>query len=74
LGDEIVANAEDRNNWGSAKHLVMTAKEAGVDIHEPGALDAFMLQLNLQQFARSCFSSAMPSSWASAPAQGPKQR
>src|SRR6266446_5671970 len=70
LKDEIVANSEDRSYWGPAKHLVMAAKEAGVDIHEPGALDGFMLQFNLQQFVRSCFASAMPSSWPFAPAQG----
>ena len=74
LGDEIVANAEDRSNWGPAKHFVMAAQEAGVDIHEPGALEAFMLQFNLHQFARFRSASAMQSSWPSAPAQGRKQR
>ena len=74
LGDEIVANAEDRSNWGPAKHFVMAAQEAGVDIHEPGALEAFMLQFNLRQFARSRSASARESSWPFAPAQGRKQR
>jgi len=74
LGDEIVANAEDRGNWGPAKHFVMAAKEAGVDIREPGALEAFMFQFNLRQFVRTHFASAMPSSWPSAPEQWPKQR
>src|SRR6266851_4360861 len=39
LGDEIVTNAEDRGNWGPAKHLVMAAHEAGVDIQDPGAFE-----------------------------------
>jgi len=68
LADEIVANAEDRGNWGPAKHLVMAAHEAGVDILDPGAFEAFM------QAARYSFASAMQSSWPFAPAQGPKQR
>ena len=67
LGDEIVANAEDRGNWGPAKHLVMTAHEAGVDIQDPDAFAAFM------QAARSSFVGAMQSSWPFAAAQGPKQ-
>src|SRR5947207_2223507 len=41
LQNEIVANAKDRSNWSPAKHFVMAAQEAGVDIHEPGALEAF---------------------------------
>ena len=68
LGPEIVANAEDRNNWGPAKHIVMAAHEAGVDIQDPGAFDAFM------QAARSSFAGAMRSSWPFAGAQGMKQR
>src|SRR5437773_10885304 len=39
LGDEIVTNAEDRSNWDPAKHFVMAAHEAGVDIQHPGALE-----------------------------------
>jgi hypothetical protein len=68
LSDEIVASAEDRSNWGPAKHIVMAAHEAGVDIQDPGAFDAFM------QAARSSFAGAMRSSWPFASAQGPKQR
>ncbi len=74
LGDEIVTNAEDRSNWGPAKHVVMAAHEAGVDLRDPGALEAFIVQFNLQQAVRSSFASAMPSSWHYAPAQGPKER
>ena len=67
LGDEIVASAEDRGNWGPAKHLVMAAHEAGVDIQDPGAFEAFM------QAARSSFAGAMQSSWPFAAGRGPKQ-
>src|SRR5438477_1763764 len=74
LGDEIVTNAEDRGNWGPAKHFVMAAHEAGVDLRDPGALEAFILRFNLLQAVRSSFASAMPSSWPFAPAQGSKQR
>ena len=74
LGDEIVTNAEERGNWGPAKHFVMAANEAGVDIQDRGALEAFMLRFNLLQAVRSSFASAMPSSWPSAPAQWPNQR
>src|SRR5438552_17572840 len=72
LGDEIVTNAEDRSNWGPAKHFVMAAHEAGVDIRDPGALEAFMMKFNVRQAIRSSFASAMPSSWSFAPAQGSK--
>jgi hypothetical protein len=74
LGDEIVTNAEDRGNWGPAKHFVMAAHEAGVDLRDPGAFEAFILQFNLRQAVRSSFASAVPSSWPFASAQGPKQR
>jgi len=74
LGGEIVTNAEDRSKWGPAKHFVMAAHEAGVDIRDPGALEAIMLQFNLREAVRSSFASAMPSSWLFAPAQWPKQR
>lgn len=60
LGDRIVANAEDRSSWGPAKHLVMAAHDAGVDIQDQAALTAFMLQFNLRQIARSRFASAAP--------------
>lgn len=53
LKDEIVANAEDRSSWGPAKHFVMAAHEAGVDIQDQAALTAFMLGFNLRQAARS---------------------
>jgi hypothetical protein len=74
LGDEIVTNAGDRSNWGPAKLFVMTAQEAGVNLRDPGALEAFMLQFNLRQAVRSSFASVVPSSWPLAPEQGPKER
>lgn len=58
LDDEIVARAEDRSTWGPAKHFVMAAHEAGVDIQNQTALTAFMLRYNLQQVARSKLASA----------------
>ena len=63
LHDEIVANSKDRSNWGPAKHFVMAAQDAGVDISEPGALEAFMLQFNLKQIARSRTAHARQSPW-----------
>ena len=53
LADEIVAHAQDRSSWGPAKHFVMAAHEAGVDIQDQAALTAFMLEFNLRQAARS---------------------
>jgi hypothetical protein len=67
LDDEIVANAEDCGNWSPAKHFVMAALDAGVDIHEPGALEAFVLQFNLRQLARSQFANAARSSASDTP-------
>ncbi len=64
LHDEIVANSEDRSNWGPAKHFVMAAQDAGVDIGDPVALQAFMLQFNLLQIARSRTANAMQSLWS----------
>ena len=61
LEGEIVTNAEDRNNWGPAKHFAMAAHNAGVDLQDPDALRAFILQLNLQHFARSGFARASQS-------------
>ena len=52
LGDEIVTNAEDHTNWGPAKHFVMAAHDAGVDLRDPAALEAFILQFNLRQAAQ----------------------
>jgi hypothetical protein len=72
MDDEIVTNAEDSGNWGPAKHFVMAAHKAGVDIQDPDALRAFMLQLNLQHFARWSFAGATRSSDSDPHAPGPK--
>ena len=73
LDDEIVTNAEDRGNWGPAKHFVMAARNAGVDIQDPDALRAFVLQFNLQRFARSNFARATRSSGSHSYAPGSEQ-
>ena len=62
LGDEIVASAEDRSHWGPAKHFVMAAHDAGVDIQDPAAMNTFVLQFNLQQVSRAQSRTAAPSS------------
>ena len=72
--DEIVASANDRSNWGPAKHLVMAAYDAGVDIQNEAALQAFMLQFNLQQAARSGFGSPTQSFWPFSPAPAAEKR
>ncbi|MBI4663696.1 MAG: SEC-C domain-containing protein [Verrucomicrobia bacterium] len=74
LNEQIVANAGDRSNWGPAKHFVMAAQEAGVDIQDAAALNAFMLQYNLERLARSKSARARPSSWASPDAAGPAKK
>ena len=73
LDDEIAANSEERSNWGPAKHFVMAAHKAGVDIQDPDALRALMLQVNLQHFARSGYARATGSSGADPHATGPEQ-
>jgi hypothetical protein len=52
---EIVANARDKSLWGPAKRLVMAAMAAGVDIEQPGALEAYAAQFNVRQMARAGF-------------------
>jgi len=48
---QIVKNASDPKNWGSAKSFVMAAKEAGVDITNEVEMKKFMVLSNLQQSA-----------------------
>ena len=55
LHEEILAKAREQRNWGPAKRFVMAALEAGVDIHDSAALQAFMIEFNLRQFLRSQF-------------------
>jgi uncharacterized protein YecA (UPF0149 family) len=73
LDDEIVTNAENRSNWGPAKHFVMAARSAGVDIQDPDAFRAFMLQFNLQRFAQSDFARTTRSSGSNSYAPGQEQ-
>lgn len=49
--EEIVANAQERSNWGPAKHFAMAAQEAGVDIRDPHAVESFMAEFNLRRLA-----------------------
>ena len=64
--DDVVANAEDRSNWGPAKHFVMAARDAGVDIEDPAALQAYMVEFNMQMAARVYRSEAEPARAAQA--------
>lgn len=43
IKEQIPIKAQDPNNWYEPKPLLMEAKEAGVDIHDSKALDAFVL-------------------------------
>ncbi len=52
LHDDILSAAEDQSRWGPAKRFVMAAHDAGVDIQDPLALQAYALQFNLRQAAR----------------------
>jgi hypothetical protein len=49
---QIVKNASDPKNWGSAKSFFMAAKEAGVDTTNEVELKKFMVLHNLQQLAK----------------------
>ena len=65
LHNEIVANSRDSSNWGLAKRFVMAASDAGVDIQDSAALQAFMVQFNLQQVARSALAGYQQPPWFS---------
>ncbi|MCK4398142.1 MAG: SEC-C domain-containing protein [Methanophagales archaeon] len=52
IDKQIVKNASDPKNWGSAKSFVMAAKEAGVDTTNEVELKKFMVLHNLQQLAK----------------------
>ena len=81
LEDEIVARAEDRSSWGPAKTFAMAAHEAGVDLTDEAALQAFILRFNMQLTAPTAPTRAAPAprpfaSWSkpaqkSPPAAGP---
>jgi hypothetical protein len=46
LGDEFRARAGDASEWGLAKSMVMRMLAEGVDPGEPGALDAWIVDVN----------------------------
>lgn len=52
IDEQIVKNASDPQNWGSAKSFVMAAREAGVDITNEREMKKFLAFYNLQQLAR----------------------
>lgn len=52
IDKQIVKNASDPKNWGSAKSFVMAAKGAGVDITNEEEMNNFMALYNLQQLAK----------------------
>jgi len=52
IDKQIVKNASDPENWGSAKSFVMAAKGAGVDITNEEEMNNFMALYNLQQLAK----------------------
>lgn len=66
LRDNILANSQDSSSWGPAKRFVMAAYDAGVDIENSAALQAFMAQFNQVQAARSGWAGAQPSPWPDA--------
>jgi hypothetical protein len=52
IDKQIVKNASDPKNWGSAKSFVMAAKDAGVDITSEREMKKFLPLYNLQQLAK----------------------
>ena len=47
--EEMVTSARDPDLGGPAKQFLLAAKGAGVDLHDPAALDEFMAAWNAQQ-------------------------
>ena len=45
---EMLENAEDPASWGPAKTIATAARQAGVDLADPGALEGFVEQYNAQ--------------------------
>jgi len=52
LDEEIVAESQDKRNWGMAKTFVMAAMKAGVDISDEKALQKFTALQNQRLAAR----------------------
>lgn len=46
LRDQFVAAAQDRSRWGLAKSMAMQAHSEGIDLTQPGALEAWMDDFN----------------------------
>jgi len=67
----LVANARDKRNWGPAKYFAMSALEAGVDVRDPAALDAFMTRFNEQLAKPLPPVISRPSGWLSGPGLAP---
>ena len=52
----------------------MAAVDAGVDIQDPAALNAFMVGFNLRQAARNGFGDAARPQWGASPAPSKAKR
>ncbi len=52
IAEDIVRSAEDPDNWGMAKTLVMAAHEAGVNIGDQAELNAFLAAYNAMLASR----------------------
>ena len=52
IAEDIVRSAEDPDNWGMAKTLVMTAHEAGVNIGDQAEFNAFIAAYNIALASR----------------------
>jgi hypothetical protein len=52
IAEDIVSNAKDSGNWGMAKHLVMAAHEAGVNIGDQAEFNAFIAAYNMALASR----------------------
>lgn len=60
---EIVRVSQDRRNWGPAKSMVMAAYDAGVDIQDQKALNAFLVEFNRAQAAAFQAAQSSGPSW-----------
>ena len=60
IAEDIVRSATDPDNWGMAKTLVMAAHEAGVNVNDAAAFDAFIAKYNAMLASRMMTSDAPP--------------
>lgn len=63
LEDDIADRARDRSTWGLAKSFAMAAHEAGVDVADEAAMQAFILRYNAGLAARTRSASAARNPW-----------